>query len=462
MSHYFDQLCASVDRPAQLGPDAGGGSFWLKSEPIMNDAGVVIRGGMWPKQLQWWNLPNFVKVLVGGFGAGKTAIGAKRIISSAIENAPCPVAAVSPTYPLSRQTIIATIKSYLAGKRSIYGRQFWWKFNESTKEFKIRFRGRDALIICYSGDKPESLRGPNLASAWIDEPFLQDEEVFRQMIARVRHPNAVHRELFLTGTPEQLNWGYDVCVGTYKDRLDVGVVHSSSRDNKALDKGYVQRLIGAYEGRAAEAFVDGQFVNLSTGAVFYGFDMARNVRDLPLPDLRVTELGVGMDFNVNPMAAVVFWRQGPHMHFIEEIELPNADTEYMCSTLREKYGERLVNVYPDASGNQRHTNAPGGRSDFWYIKNAGYTINVKDENPKRKDSFNAVNGKLNPKVGEPTITISPKCVKLIKYLMTYTHEDMNTEEQKKMSHLLDAFRYPPSYLFPVNKETLGVHKLMGV
>jgi hypothetical protein len=39
------------------------------------------------------------------------------------------------------------------------------------------------------------------------------------------------------------------------------------------------------------------------------------------------------------------------------------------------------------------------------------------------------------------------------YLLGYTHGDSNKQVQKDMSHLLDAFGYPISYLFPVDRYT---------
>ena len=463
---FFEDSIAVVERPMERLESLG--TFWRPDTPVIDAQGALRRGGMFPAQRRWWELPNFIKVLVGGYGSGKTHIGAKRIISLALANAPCPVASVSPTFPIARQTTIVTIAELLAGKQTHYGRSFWWKYNAGTHEFRIRFHGRNAHILIYSGERPESLRGPNLAAAHIDEPFIMDEDVFKQMIARVRHPEAQHREICITGTPEQLNWGYDLCVGEGKERHDVATINVSTRENLALDEGYVGRLLGAFDGRAADAYVEGKFVNLSSGMVYYAFNQEANVVDLPIPS--PAELGVGMDFNVNPMAAVVFWHAGTHMHFFDEIELPNADTEYMCQYLTEKYGVGskfhldhetvLTEVYPDATGSARKTSAPGGKTDFHYIRNAGFDLRAPHANPKRKDRYNAVNGKFKSRSGHTTLTVSPQCKKLIKYLSIYSHELM--PKQDAMSHLLDAFGYPVSYLHPVTKDMVSILKLTGV
>lgn len=443
MNKVFELNCDVVEKPRAITEDVKG--LWRKTDPTMVDGRVIV-GGMFEHQRAWWALPNFTKVLVAGYGAGKTMIGSKRIIASALENHGCPVAAVSPTFGQARLTTIPTIKALCAGKKSIYGSGFWYRYNASNHEFSIRYRGREGTILILSGDNPDSLRGPNLAAGLIDEPFIQAKEVYTQLVARIRHPNAVKRELLLTGTPEELNWGYELCTST-SEKLDVGMVMASTRLNKALDSAYVDRLEGALTEKAVAAYVEGQFVNLSDGLVYYAFDPTPgklHVRELPLPEY--PQYGAGMDFNVNPMSAAVFWRAGSHIHYIEEVELPNADTEFMCSYLREKY-PKLVDVYPDASGNARKTSSPGGRTDFHYIRDAGFQINAKYENPKRRDRYNACNGKLRPKNQPPTISISPKCKNLIRYLSQYNYDKMS--KQESMSHLLDAWSYPIAYLFPV-------------
>lgn len=462
--------------PDESPPSTSKDPLWFKGEPELDTLGNVTKGGMWEHQLQWWNLPNFYKVLVGGFGSGKTLALCKRAIAVALDNAPCPVALVSPTYKLARTTTIYTMKGLLEGKRQYLNGALVWTFNQVNSEFTIKYHGRRATITIYSGENPDALRGPNLAAAYIDEPFIQDEAVFNHMTARVRHPQATFREICLTGTPESIGgWGYDICVGEKKDKTNPGVVYASTRLNRALSPDYVERLLAALDERAAQAYIEGKFINLAGGLVYYAFDPTLHVQDLPIPD--ACELGAGMDFNVDPLAACVFWRAGSHIHYFAEYEFRNSDTEYACQTLREEWNEsregkpQLWNLYPDATGSARKTSAPGGKTDFYYIRQAGFTVNARDANPKQRDRYNAVNGKLKPAAltrsgnvivagGSPrdrvTLTISPKCKKLIKYLSVYAHAELNTPEQKAFSHLLDAFSYPISYLFPVTRESLTV------
>lgn len=437
--------------------------LWRLDPPEIAAGGEVVRGGMLPHQREWWDLPNFVRGLVTGYGGGKTFSLAKRMIWLAYVNAPVPVVTVSPTYPMARLTIVQTLDELLDGKvrnltaslraRGINGQASYHLFRSQPYRFAIDFGdGRKNDILCMSGEHPDRLKGSNIAAAGIDEPFIQDRAVFTQVVSRIRHPKARRRELNVTGTPEGvIGWGVDLFEGDLRKKLDVGLVQCSSRANTALPADYVDRLEDTFDERARAAYVDGRFVNLSEGQVYYGFDPTRNSADVKMPD--TAEYGAGMDFNVDPMAFVVFWRHGERIHFVREFEKPNSDTAEACGDIHAAFPS-LRKVYPDSSGANRKTS---GRSDFATIHGAGFTTHARPANPLRRDRYNAVNAALK----KGLVTIGPGCPKLRNYLMAYTHEDMNTEAQKRMSHLLDAFSYPIAYLLPADATKAFSARVVG-
>tara|TARA_R100001460_G_scaffold27881_9_gene55943 strand:+ start:2226 stop:3716 length:1491 start_codon:yes stop_codon:yes gene_type:complete len=463
---------------------------------------VIERGGMWPSQRAWWDLSNRVRLFVGGYGSGKTLQLCKRMITLAIHNAPVPVAIVSPTYPMAKQTVIVTLRDLLtsieswlavwreAADATKRARMTWRELKTSPHEFIVEYheegrRSVTAKILVYSGEDPNKLKGPNLAAAGIDEPFIQDLAVFEQMNVRCRHPQARRREINLTGTPEQLNWGYDLAEGELAQRHDVGIIQASTLENEALPIDYIADLEAAFDPKAAQAYLYGMFVNLSQGLVYYSFDTNENVVELDMPP--GAELFAGMDFNVNPMSATVGWviRSGMnrHVHYFDEIELSNSDTQEMCAVLIEKYGQRgwvqpycvdrreqdlyfvqrpLDVVYPDSNVG-RSTSSPGGKTDYDYIRDAGLTPDYRATgNPLRRDRFNCVNNMLREHDGRVRMTFSPRCKKLVKYQMLYSYELMNRENQKSMSHLLDARDYPICRMFPVGREMAKQVRLTGV
>jgi len=407
---------------------------------------------MWEHQRRWWNLPNFIRGLVTGYGGGKTIQVGKRMIWLSLVNAPHVCFTVSPSYPMARTTMVATLDELLEGKcrheSEKRGVSMSYKFLKSTPyTFEIRHDSptgtREGSLLCMSGDKPDAIRGLNGAAAGVDEPFLMGNDVFKQVIARTRHPLARRREINIGGTPEGvLNWGYELFEGELREALDVGLVQAPSAANKALPADYVPNLLSAYDDNAAAAYVEGKFVNLSAGRVYHAFDPTVHVVDEPMPD--GAELGCGMDFNVDPMAFVVFWRKGDRVHFFAEYELANSDTDEAAAELKAKHpGLRLI--YPDASGKSRSTSAPRGRSDHKALADAGFTLKARPANPLRRDRYNAVNGGFKNR----RVTIATTCRKLRTYLMAFVHKEANTARHKAMGHLLDAAGYPVAYLMPI-------------
>lgn len=153
------------------------------------------------------------------------------------------------------------------------------------------------------------------------------------------------------------------------------------------------------------------------------------------------------------------------MHVMDEIELPNADTYRMCDVILERYkfpdgSCRVRTIYPDATGNHRKTSAMG-KTDFSIITDFGYDIDAPPGNPPVRDRENSVNGKFKPAKGEPTLTISPNCKKLIGNLVKYVHEKKHKKDHKALSHLIDALGYPVHRLFPIYKPTIQTGKLIG-
>lgn len=420
-------------------------SFWRQDDPVLDADGRVVVGGMWGHQRDWWHLPNFIRGLITGYGGGKTFMLGKRMISLALENAPVPVMTVSPTYTMAEMTIVQTIDELLQGRCTVSRDMRYRPFRSRPFRFDIFRGGRRAQIICMSGERPSRLKGSNIAAAGIDEPFIQEKAVFEQVLSRIRHPAAKRRELNLTGTPEGVvGWGYELFEGDLRGKHDVGVVQRSSHENRALSPEYLQRLESAFDDASRAAYVEGKFVNLSSGRVYYGFDITVNASDEEPPE--GAELGCGMDFNVDPMAFVVFWRKGDRLHFFREFELPDSDTAAALTRLRAEF-PKLRLIYPDASGARRTTNSPHGRSDFTCIREAGYTILARPSNPPLRDRYNSVNKAMRDR----KVTVGSDCKRLRSYLASFTHESAHKPSHKAMGHLLDAFGYPIAYLLPVDR-----------
>lgn len=378
-------------------------------------------------QRQWWELPNFIKLLVGGYGSGKTYIGALRSIYLSYLNHPFPGMYVSPTHSLAQKTIIITLKEILERSEMDYS------FNQMKGEFNIH--NFDGKIWLGSGDNPDSLRGPNLAWAGIDEPFIQKREVFDQMLARVRHPEAEQREIFLTGTPEELNWGYQL---TNSDKLDLGMIQASTLDNIHLPDEYKQTLLNAYTAEQVDAYVHGKFVNLTQGRVYKEFDRTIHVQHRQLDGW---EIAGAMDFNVDQMSCLIFCVNKNELHVFDEFRLKNSGTFDMAEKVKAKYPG--IKIYPDATGSARKTSS--ALSDHDILRQHGFRVITPASNPAVKDRVNAVNKLLKDK--KFTLENCPHLVMDLERNV-WRNGDIDKRDPEQ-THASDAIGYAISYLFPI-------------
>ena len=395
-----------------------------------------------PAQKQWWDLPNFYKLLIGGYGSGKTHIGAIRAIHNSYLNRGLPNQYVSPTYPMAKKTIIPAIQGLLdrAGVR--------YKYNKTEHEFRID--SWDGIIGISSGEIPDSLKGVNVATYGIDEPFIQKEDVFKQVIARVRHPEATFREIYMTGTPEELNWGYELA---RNKKLDVGIVIANTLDNKHLPKEYVENLIAAYSGEERKAYLEGQFINLTSGRVCKPFNEVDHVvHRSDLAELfKTCPVGIGVDFNVDYYSALAYFDINGYLHYFKEFRKANTDTYEMGRMIRDYFKDKTsmqIAVYPDATGNARKTSST--QSDHQILKDYGFRVVSHSSNPPVRDRVNAWNKLLR----EKRITIQKgECPNLImdNEVMVWKNGDLDKTSNAKLTHAFDGASYPVAYKYPVRK-----------
>src|ERR1700680_3496152 len=110
----------------------------------------------------------------------------------------------------------------------------------------------------------------------------------------------------------------------------------------------------------------------------------------PSPHARLL---IGMDFNVNPMTAVVGQRFGDQCHIIDEIVLPNSNTQEMMEEITRRYGGHEAIVHPDPSADSRKTSAPVGETDLTIIERGGLLV-YRTSPYKVVDRINSVNAML--------------------------------------------------------------------
>ena len=167
----------------------------------------------------------------------------------------------------------------------------------------------------------------------------------------------------------------------------------STYSNPHLPDGYIEDLKSQYPPQLIKAYLDGEFVNLTSGAVYPYFDRALHHTN------RVVKQGepldIGVDFNVGKMSAVVYCKPvvqsngDPLLQIIDEL-VGYADTPALIEAIKEAYPKSTISVYPDAAGKGRNTTG-ATTSDHKLLKLAGFKVKVLPSNPLVKDRVQSVN-----------------------------------------------------------------------
>jgi hypothetical protein len=162
-----------------------------------------------------------------------------------------------------------------------------------------------------------------------------------------------------------------------------------------------------------------------------------------------------MDFNIDPMSAVIFYREGDTVYAVDEIEMYSSNTAEMVSELKSRYPKTRLWVYPDPASRQRKTSA-GGQTDLSILQNAGFVVKCPNAHNPVRDGINAVNSKLLNSIGQRTFFVDPRCKRLIECLERQNYKAGTTQPDKDSGydHLTDATRYFFDYVFPVRRDQI--------
>ena len=161
-----------------------------------------------------------------------------------------------------------------------------------------------------------------------------------------------------------------------------------------------------------------------------------------------------MDFNLDPMSAVVCVRHHDTLLAIDEVVMWGSNTDEMAQELRARYPDKRVIIYPDPASRQRKTSA-GGRTDLSILQNAGFEVKAKTRHALVRDRINAVNSRLLSSDGQRKLLIDPKCKQTIESLERQTYKEGTSIPNKDgFDHMNDALGYLVEYLFPVRTERI--------
>jgi hypothetical protein len=371
-----------------------------------------------------------------GYGAGKTRALCAKAVMLAAANQGFIGLVMEPTIPLIRDIWQTDFEAFLEAYDIPY------TFRASPlPEYMLHLPGGDTKILCRSFENWSRIIGLNLAWVLADEidtviPSIANK-AFPRILARLRSGNV--RQFGAASTPEGFRWMWNTFGSDdARARPDRHLIKMRTADNPHLPPDFIERLEANYDPSLLRAYLDGEFVNLTTGQVYDRFDRNKHVQP-DLPDTDREPLRIGIDFNVGNMSAVIGVRIGNGLLIIDEISGAH-DTDALAAEIRRRYADRRIYIYPDASGGNRSTNAT--QTDIAILESYGMSNQSPRANPLVRDRVAAVQAMLENGKGQVRLQVAPQCKRLTECLELQCYTDKGEPDKDAgFDHMNDALGY---------------------
>jgi phage terminase large subunit len=319
------------------------------------------------------------------------------------------------------------------------------KINESELSIELK---NGSTISLKGAENYDSLRGSSISYVVLDEvseiPPNAWTEVIRPALA-----DQQGSALFI-GTPKgKGNWSYDL-YNMKQEQPDIW----NSFQFTTLDGGRVsaEEIEQARADMSERQFRQEFMATFESyeGRIAYTFERELHLKEFKNPD--ISQLMVGMDFNVNPCAATIAVRQGDNLYIIDEIVMHNSNTTEMAEEIVNRYPRSKIFCFPDPAGSARKTSA-NGQTDHTILENAGFIVKAPRKHDAVRDRINALNARLCDANKEIHLYINPKAKYTIESLEKYTYKEGTQipDKDSGYDHIFDALSYCVAYLFPIRK-----------
>lgn len=426
--------------------------------------------------------PDAALLFAGGWGAGKTMTLTGKMLKLSAINYPLPIIWIVPKYDHINRVILPQLQD--VDEKSDHR---WFlepdQFHYHKTDHVLTWDGGGPIWFV-SADHPESIAGPNVAAAGVDEPGQIDHQAWKNTVARVRHARAKLRQTVAAGTPEDLDWMGDLFFDPERPER-YRTYRMSTRDNRELLDRHPEYLAQVMEN-ATEAeiasYVEGMQAPLSGAPAYPPFEEAVHWTERVLEPDPVLPLCLSFDFNVNPMVCVIgqlgTGTAGPELNIVDAVVLYGGSTvDQTCDEVLRRYPrwEAGIRLYGDASGRNRSVTNLRGNYALIYDRLKAMVPEVDDKpliadkvptaNPPVASRLSAVNRLLKDANGRTrlwirkTLPAKRAATRALVRSLQRTRKKDGTDDIDKPSgethtHASDALGYLVAAEFPVVKPTV--------
>ena len=419
-----------------------------------------------PHQFKFINSTAIYPALVSGLGAGKTEALVYRTLKFLTEIEKAQIGIYQPTVDLIKRILYPRFEDIFANSGIPY------KLNKSDGIMEIWMPRGKCTIVFRSMDNYNRIIGYETHHAILDEidTIAKDKafEVWVRVLARTRKkyykPDGTRGDntIGITTTPEGFNFVYEMWMKKHKDDPNYELIRGRTIDNHHLHKDFVPNLMATYPPQLIAAYLNGEFVNMKGKTVYSGFDREKSNTHLTIDDFPESNVvNIGMDFNVGRMSAVVGMKAADmekRLYIVDEFH-NLMDTPAMIEAISARYSDRIVVIYPDASGRSRKS-MDASKSDIRLLKDAGFRINAPKKNPPVRERVLSMNTMFLNGEGERNMYVNvTKCPQFTEALEKQVYDDNSVPVKDGTEDINDAAGYLVNRVFGLARPTAGVARM---
>jgi hypothetical protein len=415
---------------------------------------------VWPRtkiQTLYFNDNHRFTVVSAGRRSRKTLIGSRKVLAEALSNGDKRYFLAAPTQTQAKAIFW---NGQHSGLQMILPRDLIK--TENHTDLFVRFHNGSEIHVV-GLDRPQRIEGQPWNGCLITEmadikptawganirPLLSDTLGFA----------------ILDGVPEGRNHYYDLAlyaaggaipetkpgIGAFAENpLDPDWAFFSWFSSDVLTPEEIAAVKRELDERTFRQEYEGSFEG-EEGRAYYAFSAANICADEVADPIK--SVAIGMDFNVDPMTAVLCHIEGDTVKQFDEVYLKRSNTYEMVNHLKDhlKLNPANCTIYPDSTGAAEKSNATA--SDLKILKDAGFNVKARLTNPRVRDRISAVNTRCRATDGKVRYFVQSHCVKTINDLnrvQTLSDGRLDKDQEKiGLVHISDGLGYLIAYLFPV-------------
>lgn len=384
------------------------------------------------------------RVLITGRRFGKTYLAINEIAKySSQPNKK--VWYVAPSYRQAKAICWSVLKEKMLAHK--------WVKSINHSDLTITLRNNSTITLRGS-DNENSLRGVGIHFLVMDEFADTSKETWYEVLRPTL--SDTKGSAFFCGSPRGFgNWSYELFkMGEANN--DWKSFKYTTLEGEQVSQEEIEQAKQDLDLRTFQQEYEATFVNYS-GMIYYNFSREKNIIEKYKDNTLVYH--IGLDFNVDPMCAVVTVIDNNTVTVIDEIQIYSSNTNEMCEEIRNRYKYKNIIVYPDPSARQRKTSA-GGVTDLAILKNFGFEVKCKNTAPLVRDRINAVNSKLKNVAGKNTLFILKTCKNVIKSIERQIYKEGThiPDKDSGFDHMNDALGYLIEYNYPIRRNFVATEQ----